>query len=160
MAEEFFTRALAWQQEKGYTVYHETHRKRFLHSPWVARRFMPRWPLLSISTYTIYIILLSALCYLHYLHYLPWPGSRTWRWWLTSPTGCAWRRQILATRTSQPLLRSMLGRCCTLTAGGDSHHHHMTVYTVYIMFPCPGWVMTMGPRCPTPGLLTGCPTWR
>ena len=70
MAEEFFTRALAWQQEKGYTVYHETHRKRFLHSPWVAGRFMPRWPLSSISTYTIYITLLSALCYLHYLYYL------------------------------------------------------------------------------------------
>ena len=50
MAEEFFTRALAWQQEKGYNVYHETHRKRFLHSPWVARRFMPR------SIYTIYTI--------------------------------------------------------------------------------------------------------
>ena len=68
MAEEFFTRALAWQQEKGYTVYHETHRKRFLHSPWVARRFMPRWPLLSISTYISTLSTLS--CYLHYLRYL------------------------------------------------------------------------------------------
>ena len=68
MAEEFFTRALAWQQEKGYTVYHETHRKRFLHSPWVARRFMPRWPLLSISTYISTLSTLS--CYVHYLRYL------------------------------------------------------------------------------------------
>ena len=32
--------------------------------------------------------------------------------------------------------------------------------SVYIMFPCPGWVMTTAPRCLTPGLLTGCPTWR
>jgi len=44
MAEEFFRRALAWQEENGYNVYHETHRKRFLHSPWVARSFMPKFP--------------------------------------------------------------------------------------------------------------------
>jgi len=41
MAKEFFERALAWQQEKGYRVLHETHRKRFLYSPWVAKKFAP-----------------------------------------------------------------------------------------------------------------------
>ena len=37
MAEEFFTEAVAWAKAKGYTVHHESHRKRYLHSPWVAR---------------------------------------------------------------------------------------------------------------------------
>ena len=72
MAEEFFTRALAWQQEKGYNVYHETHRKRFLHSPWVARRFMPRCPLVSISTYLH--IYTNYCIYIIYTNY-PWSGS-------------------------------------------------------------------------------------
>ena len=49
MAEEFFRRALAWQEENGYNVYHETHRKRFLHSPWVARSFMPKFPQMKVS---------------------------------------------------------------------------------------------------------------
>jgi len=44
MATDFFTRALAWQKEKGYRVLHETHRKRYLHSPWVARGFVPKFP--------------------------------------------------------------------------------------------------------------------
>jgi len=44
MADEFFAEALAWQKEKGYRVLHETHRKRFLHSPWVARSFIPKLP--------------------------------------------------------------------------------------------------------------------
>jgi len=43
MASQFFERALAWQKEKGYRVLHETHRKRFLHSPWVARGFLPKF---------------------------------------------------------------------------------------------------------------------
>jgi len=43
MAEEFFTQALAWQKEMGYRVLHETHRKRYLHSPWVARSFVPKF---------------------------------------------------------------------------------------------------------------------
>jgi hypothetical protein len=42
MAERFFSEAVAWQKSKGYTVHHETHRKRFLYSPWVARNFVPR----------------------------------------------------------------------------------------------------------------------
>ena len=37
MAEEFFTEAVAWAKAKGYTVHHESHRKRYLHSPWVTR---------------------------------------------------------------------------------------------------------------------------
>ena len=74
MAEEFFTRALAWQQEKGYTVYHETHRKRFLHSPWVARRFMPRWPLLSISTLSIHYLVLCTI-YVIYIIYTIYSGQ-------------------------------------------------------------------------------------
>ena len=49
MAEEFFSRALAWQEENGYNVYHETHRKRFLHSPWVARSFMPKFPQMKVG---------------------------------------------------------------------------------------------------------------
>lgn len=52
MAEEFFRRALAWQEEHGYNVYHETHRKRFLHSPWVARSFMPKFPEMKVSAAT------------------------------------------------------------------------------------------------------------
>lgn len=44
MAADFFSRALAWQEEKGYRVLHESHRKRFLHSPWVARNFVPKFP--------------------------------------------------------------------------------------------------------------------
>merc|ERR1712210_317013 len=43
MASEFFKEALAWQEEKGYKVMHETHRKRFLHSPWVGRDFVPKF---------------------------------------------------------------------------------------------------------------------
>ena len=37
MAEEFFVEAMRWAKEKGYTVHHESHRKRYLHSPWVVR---------------------------------------------------------------------------------------------------------------------------
>jgi len=48
MATQFFTDALAWQKEKGYRVLHETHRKRFLHSPWVARGFLPNFPDLKL----------------------------------------------------------------------------------------------------------------
>jgi sugar phosphate isomerase/epimerase len=48
MANEFFTEALAWQKEKGYRVLHETHRKRYLHSPWVARGFVPNFPELKL----------------------------------------------------------------------------------------------------------------
>lgn len=48
MAERFFTQALVWQEEKGYRVLHETHRKRFLHSPWVARQALPKFPDLKL----------------------------------------------------------------------------------------------------------------
>lgn len=44
MAAAFFEEALAWQRANGYTVAHETHRGRFLHSPWVARDFFLRYP--------------------------------------------------------------------------------------------------------------------
>jgi len=44
MAEEFFTDVLSWQKEKNFNVYHETHRKRFLHSPWIARSFVEKFP--------------------------------------------------------------------------------------------------------------------
>ena len=37
MAEEFFVEAIAWAKAKGYVVHHESHRKRYLHSPWVTR---------------------------------------------------------------------------------------------------------------------------
>ena len=48
MAEEFFRKALAWQEENNYTVYHETHRKRFLHSPWVTRGFVQKFPNMKV----------------------------------------------------------------------------------------------------------------
>ena len=40
----YFREVLAWEQEKGFVVAHETHRKRFLHSPWVIRDFFLRYP--------------------------------------------------------------------------------------------------------------------
>lgn len=40
MAEDFFVKALEYAPD----VMHEGHRKRFLHSPWVARDFVPRFP--------------------------------------------------------------------------------------------------------------------
>jgi len=40
MAAEYFEEALRWTKEKGYTVHHETHRKRFLYSPWATRDFL------------------------------------------------------------------------------------------------------------------------
>ena len=43
MAGQFFTEALRWQAETGYRVLHETHRKRFLHSAWTARSFVPQF---------------------------------------------------------------------------------------------------------------------
>jgi hypothetical protein len=49
MAEDFFTEALKWEAETGYIVCHETHRKRFLYSPWVARDFVPKFPTLKIT---------------------------------------------------------------------------------------------------------------
>eukprot|EP00933_Yihiella_yeosuensis_P042534 TRINITY_DN37154_c0_g1_i1.p1 TRINITY_DN37154_c0_g1~~TRINITY_DN37154_c0_g1_i1.p1 ORF type:complete len:366 (-),score=56.99 TRINITY_DN37154_c0_g1_i1:86-1183(-) len=49
MAEDFFSDALKWEADKGYCVCHETHRKRFLHSPWVARDFIHKFPQLKIT---------------------------------------------------------------------------------------------------------------
>lgn len=34
---EFFKKALAWQKDNNFRVVHETHRTRFLYSPWVTR---------------------------------------------------------------------------------------------------------------------------
>jgi len=48
MAEKFFEQALAFEKEHGYFVVHEGHRKRFLHSPWVARDFVPKFPDLKL----------------------------------------------------------------------------------------------------------------
>jgi len=48
MATQFFTEVLAWQEQNNYRVLHETHRKRFLHSPWVARSFVPKFPELKM----------------------------------------------------------------------------------------------------------------
>ena len=52
MAEEFFNDVLAWQKENNYNVYHETHRKRFLHSPWVARSFVEKYPEMKVLPLT------------------------------------------------------------------------------------------------------------
>eukprot|EP00949_MAST-11_sp_MAST-11-sp1_P005211 g5211.t1 len=48
MAEEFFSEALRWEQENGFIVAHETHRGRFLYSPWVARDFLPKFPQMKL----------------------------------------------------------------------------------------------------------------
>jgi len=48
MAQQFFTEALTWQESNNYRVCHETHRKRFLHSPWLARDFLPRFPSMAL----------------------------------------------------------------------------------------------------------------
>ena len=158
MAEEFFTRALAWQQEKGYTVYHETHRKRFLHSPWVARRFMPRWPLSFMSTLsTVFIIstlsTLSALSTLSTLARFPDMKmvADLSHWVCVAETDPS---DPDLTAVIEKFAGQMLHTHCRWGQSSPSHD------SVYIMFPCPGWVMTTAPRCLTPGLLTGCPTWR
>uniref|UniRef100_A0A6U8U7K6 Uncharacterized protein n=1 Tax=Zooxanthella nutricula TaxID=1333877 RepID=A0A6U8U7K6_9DINO len=44
MAATFFRDALQWEEENGYVVCHETHRKRFLHSPWATLAFFKRYP--------------------------------------------------------------------------------------------------------------------
>lgn len=93
MAEEFFRRALAWQEENGYNVYHETHRKRFLHSPWVARSFMPKFPQMKVSDTRS-----------------PYHHVSDLRWLLTSPTGFASQRLGPVTLTSPPSWRSSPGR--------------------------------------------------
>ena len=82
MAEQFFTEVLAWQRENNYNVYHETHRKRFLHSPWVARSFLEKYPDMKVET------MISILTF-HVWH----------SWWLTCPTGFVWRRPTPATPT-------------------------------------------------------------
>jgi len=41
--EEFFTRAIEFERKVPIPVYHETHRKRILHSPWVARELVPQF---------------------------------------------------------------------------------------------------------------------
>lgn len=48
MASEFFTEALEWQEKNNFRVLHEGHRKRYLHSPWVARDFCPKHPKLKM----------------------------------------------------------------------------------------------------------------
>lgn len=49
MASDFFKQALAWEDTNGYTVAHEGHRKRFLHSPWVARDFVKDFPEMKLT---------------------------------------------------------------------------------------------------------------
>lgn len=44
MAASYFRDVLAWEQETGVIVAHETHRKRFLHSPWTIRDFFLKYP--------------------------------------------------------------------------------------------------------------------
>ena len=84
MAEQFFTDVLAWQRENNYNVYHETHRKRFLHSPWVARSFVEKYPNMKVDNVEFSTELTPHI-----------PPS----WWPTSPTGFAWRRPTPATPT-------------------------------------------------------------
>jgi len=48
MAENFFHNGLTWETQNKYNVAHETHRKRWLHSPYLARDFVPRFPTLKL----------------------------------------------------------------------------------------------------------------
>lgn len=47
-AHAFFDEALAFQEAEGLEVYHETHRKRWLHSPWVTRQFIQTYPQMKL----------------------------------------------------------------------------------------------------------------
>lgn len=44
MASRFFSNVLDWEKHNSFTVAHETHRKRFLYSPWVTRDFFNQYP--------------------------------------------------------------------------------------------------------------------
>jgi hypothetical protein len=44
IAAGYFRNVLAWEQEKDLIVAHETHRKRFLYSPWAIRDFFLKYP--------------------------------------------------------------------------------------------------------------------
>ena len=86
MAEQFFDEVLAWQREKNYNVYHETHRKRFLHSPWVARSFVEKYPDMKVDSrreQSLTVLTPDLLA----------------SWWPTSPTGFVWRRPTPVTPT-------------------------------------------------------------
>merc|ERR1711871_1358494 len=48
MADAFFSGALQFQSSQGLDCYHEGHRKRWLHSPWTARDFVPKYPDLKL----------------------------------------------------------------------------------------------------------------
>jgi hypothetical protein len=43
-AADYFRKVLPWEQENNYIVAHETHRKRFLHTPWGIRDFFLKYP--------------------------------------------------------------------------------------------------------------------
>jgi len=43
-AARYFREVLQWESEVGYIIAHETHRKRFLHSPWTCRDFFLKYP--------------------------------------------------------------------------------------------------------------------
>ncbi len=43
MAARYFRDVLGWEKECNFAVAHETHRKRFLHSPWVIRDFLLKY---------------------------------------------------------------------------------------------------------------------
>ena len=42
MAAQYFNSVVDWARSKGFTVHHETHRKRALYSPWVSRDLVPQ----------------------------------------------------------------------------------------------------------------------
>jgi sugar phosphate isomerase/epimerase len=44
IAARYFRDILAWEKEHGFVIAHETHRKRFLHSPWAIRDFFLKYP--------------------------------------------------------------------------------------------------------------------
>jgi sugar phosphate isomerase/epimerase len=44
IAARYFRDILPWEKQHGFVVAHETHRKRFLHSPWAIRDFFLKYP--------------------------------------------------------------------------------------------------------------------
>jgi hypothetical protein len=44
MAARYFRDVLPWERENNFIVAHETHRKRFLYSPWATRDFLLKYP--------------------------------------------------------------------------------------------------------------------
>jgi sugar phosphate isomerase/epimerase len=64
-ADRFFQPAVEFQKDEvdGLLLMHETHRKRYLHSPWVARDFLPRYPDIKLcADFSHWVTVAEANC--------------------------------------------------------------------------------------------------